>query len=391
MRRLTSFFLLLCSCTLTFAQTDCPNPHDSNSDGAVTISDLLDLLGLFGDVDTDQDGVWDSVDDCVDTTACNYAADPTEACAFADALGDCGGGCEGDSDGDGICDDEDDCFGIVDECGICNGPGPTEIVIDEITILYDSVYAEQIDQWFVFEVGADTTFTYECAQLIACGDPVSYQGYDYTTVQIGDQCWFAENLRNENYENGDAIPASLSDSEWTSAASGSVVVYGEDLGSGCNSDYSPDINACDPAQSLIEYGRLYNWHAVNDERGLCPNGWHVPTDGEWMTMEMALGMLESEVNGTGWRGTDQGMQMKTTYGWRDGLNGTNTSGFSGLPGGGRHLGGYLFFNAGDAGYWWSSTSSESGAWSRHLDYWVTTVRRISMPPNRGYSVRCIQD
>ena len=57
------------------AQTDCTNPYDGNNDGAVTIADLLDLLGLFGDVDTDQDGVWDSVDECVDATACNYEAD----------------------------------------------------------------------------------------------------------------------------------------------------------------------------------------------------------------------------------------------------------------------------------------------------------------------------
>ena len=169
-----------------------------------------------------------------------------------------------------------------------------------------------------------------------CGDPVSYQGYDYATVLIGDQCWFAENLRSENYDNGDAIPAGLSDSEWTSTTSttsGATAVYGEDAG--CNSN-SPDINACDPAQSLNEYGRLYNWYAVDDARGLCPSGWHVPTDGEWMTMEMALGMSESEANSTGWRGTDQGTQMKTTYGWYGGGNGTNSSGFSGLPGGYRY-------------------------------------------------------
>ena len=63
----------------------------------------------------------------------------------------------------------------------------------------------------------------------------------------------------------------------------------------CDNDCS-DIDACDPAQSLNEYGRLYNWYAVDDARGLCPSGWHVPTDGEWMTMEMALGMSEAQAN-----------------------------------------------------------------------------------------------
>ena len=196
MRHLTSLFLLASFCSLSVAQSDCPNPYDGNGDGAVTINDLLDLLGLFGDVDTDQDGIWDSVDECVDATACNFAAEPTAPCAFIDVLGVCGGGCEADEDNDGICDDIDTFIGNEDECGVCNGPGPTEVVIDDITILYDSVYLPQLDEWYVYEFGADTTFSYTCAPL--CGEPVSYQGYDYATVLIGDQCWFAENLRSEN-------------------------------------------------------------------------------------------------------------------------------------------------------------------------------------------------
>ena len=385
MQRLTSLCLFLSFCTIATAQTDCPNPHDSNSDGAVTISDLLDLLGLFGDVDTDQDGVWDSVDDCVDTTACNYAADPTEPCAYIDVLGDCGGGCEGDGDGDGICDDEDDCVGVLDECGVCNGPGPTEVVIEDIVITYDSVFLPLDNDWYVFPISADTTFTYTCAP--SCGDPVSYQGYDYATVLIGEQCWFAENLRSQNYSNGDAIPAGLSDFEWSSTTSGATAVYGEDAG--CN-NYSPDINACDPAQSLNEYGRLYNWYAVDDARGLCPSGWHVPTDGEWMTMEMALGMSESEANSLGYRGTDQGTQMKTTYGWNGGYNGTNSSGFSGLPGGKRRYDGG-FDDAGYNGYWWSSSPLNSNAWDRYLLYYEESVGRTANYRWDGYSVRCVRD
>ena len=220
------------------------------------------------------------------------------------------------------------------------------------------------------------------AEAFACGDPVNYQGYDYATVLIGEQCWFAENLRSENYENGDAIPSNLSNSEWGSTSSGAVTVYNEDA-------------------SLLEtYGRLYNWYAVGDARGLCPSGWHVPTDGEWMTMEMALGMSEAEANETGWRGTDQGAQMKTVYGWSGDAVGTNSSGFSGLPGGFRGLSG----GWGDAeylGYWWSSSPSpyfninfpnNSYFWMRALDgYDDERVLRNGYVPNQGYSVRCIQD
>ncbi len=399
MRHLTSLFLLASFCSLSLAQSDCPNPYDGNGDGAVTINDLLDLLGLFGDVDTDQDGIWDSVDDCVDTSACNYAAEPTAPCAFIDVLGVCGGGCEGDGDGDGICDDEDDCVGILDECGVCNGPGPTEVVIEDITILFDSVYLPQLEEWYVYEFGADTTFTYTCApSLSTCGDPVSYQGYDYATVLIGDQCWFAENLRNENYDNGDVIPSNLSESEWQNTSSGAVAVYGEGS-SECN-DIS-GVDACDEAWSLSEYGRLYNWYAVDDARGLCPSGWHVPTDGEWMTMEMALGMSESEVYDTGWRGTDQGTQMKSTYGYYDydgDGNGTNSSGFSGLPGGMRYNNSSQFIPPGtflEAGYncfLWSSSLGGSNPWFRNLNAFKNNVSRLSYyGPHTGFSVRCIQD
>ena len=166
MKPLTSLLLFLAATWTVSAQESCPNLFDSNSNGAVDIEDFLAVLSVFSDVDSDSDGIWDSQDDCTDLQACNYAVSPSEPCAFIDVLGACGGGCEGDGDGDGICDDVDTCVGELDECGVCNGPGPTEVVIEDITILYDSVYAEQIDQWFVFEVGADTTFSITCAPFL---------------------------------------------------------------------------------------------------------------------------------------------------------------------------------------------------------------------------------
>ena len=282
-----------------------------------------------------------------------------------------------DADGDGICDYEDTCVGELDECGVCNGPGPTEIVIENITILLDSVYTE-ISGWVVFEVGADTTFSYTCAPFFGdCGDPVSYQGYDYATVLIGEQCWFAENLRSENYENGDAIPVDVNDSQWFPTTSGATAVYGEGS-SICSTTYTPEGNACDEAWSLNEFGRLYNWYAVDDSRGLCPSGWHVPTDGEWTVMTDFLGASEP------------GGQMKTTSGWHDGGNGTNLSGFSGLPGGNRdYTGGFGF--AGYYGYWWSSSPNGTSAWCRVLYYENELVYRTSLFQPNGYSVRCVRD
>ena len=316
-------------------ESDCLLASDLDGDGSVGSSDLLSFLSEFG-------------------------------AGFPDA------------DSDGICDNNDDCVGTYDECGVCNGPGPQTLIIENITVLYDSIYADQIDAWFVFEVGADTTFSYICSPFSGdCGDPYSYQGYDYSTVLIGEQCWFAENLRNENYSNGDAIPTNLSESEWENTNSGASAVYGE--GSFYCWHNSPDGDACDEAWSLNEYGRLYNWFAVDDARGLCPSGWHVPTDDEWTVLTNHLGG-ESIAGGP----------MKMDFGWNDCGNGTNLSGFSGLPGGTFHY--QEMGSAGSAGFWWSS--SPSGALDALDRYMVQSndwVYTNSNPRKSAFSVRCIRD
>ena len=168
----------------------------------------------------------------------------------------------------------------------------------------------------------------------------TFDGYTYDFVAIGDQCWLAENLRNEHYANGDAIPGDLSDGEWYNA---------DDTNLGAQAIYSNDES------NLANYGRLYNWYAVDDARGLCPSGWHVPTDGEFMKLEMELGLSESEANQYGGRGTDQGNQMKSSPGDNPSWNGTNTSGFSGLAGGSRDYNGN-FSSEGSHGYFWSASA-----------------------------------
>ena len=210
-----------------------------------------------------------------------------------------------------------------------------------------------------------------------CGQEYDYHGHAYATVEIGGRCWFAENLRSKSYENGHAIPAGLSDSEWSSTTSGATTVHGE--GSSSCSSWTPDGDACDDKWSLKEYGRLYNWYAVDDARGLCPSGWHVPTVEEWTVMTDFLGG-QSVAGG----------KMKATYGWLDGGNGTNSSGFSGLPGGYREYGGPFRVN-GFNGNWWSSSPSGSSAWGRGLYYNYEDARRFDFDPRSGFSVRCIQD
>ena len=193
------------------------------------------------------------------------------------------------------------------------------------------------------------------AACVYCNN-VEFDGYTYSLVQIGDQCWFAENLRTTTYLNGDVIPAGLTDAEWESTTSGAIAVYGE--GSSACFNGSPDIDACDETQSLAEYGRLYNWYAVDDARSLCPSGWHVPTDGEWTD-------LEDFITTQGFSGTE-GAALKSTYGWNGGGTGTDDFGFSALPGGCRRYYDGAFDNAGYYGYWWSSSPSGGGAWYRYL-------------------------
>jgi len=333
------------TCEVYSAQDTVCTPFDNNGDNIVGIGDLIDLLARFGDSDLDQDGIWDS---------------------------------------------EDDCVGAYDTCGVCNGPGPQVLVLDTIIITYDSIYVEAINDWVTYELGADSIFSLQCedpGNFNACGDAIALDGYSYSTVLIGDQCWFAENLRTTIYADGTAIPAGLTDGEWTSTTSGATAVYGE--GSSTCANYSPDIDACDEAQSLAEYGRLYNWYAVDDSRGLCPSGWHVPTDGEWTVMIDFLS------------GGNTGGQLKTTYGWNGGGNGTNSSGFSGLPGGVRYS--YStnyhdagdFHNAGSSGRWWSSSSyvssGSSYAWSRYLYYSNESIHHGSFYLGDGFSVRCVRD
>ena len=112
-----------------------------------------------------------------------------------------------------------------------------------------------------------------------CGDPMNYYGYDYETVLIGGQCWFAENLRTELYQNGDEIPLPISDEEWTML---------EDTGYGGMAYPNESVGA------FNEFGALYNWNAVIDNRQLCPQGWHIPSHLEWGQMEAFAGMEFSE-------------------------------------------------------------------------------------------------
>ena len=207
-----------------------------------------------------------------------------------------------------------------------------------------------------------------------CGDSLDYQGYDYETVQIGEQCWFAENLRNEHYANGDAIPGELSNIAWANTNSGAQAIYDNDV------------------SNLADYGRLYNWYAVDNSNGLCSTGWHVPTDEDWQQLELFLGMPTVELSATAWRGSAQniGGQLKASSGWSNNGNGTDDVSFSAKQSGARDLdGSYVYANT--HGYWWSASAMNNKAWRRSLWYSSGGIYRDFLDREAGQSVRCIKD
>ncbi|UCE18385.1 MAG: hypothetical protein JSV84_16255 [Gemmatimonadota bacterium] len=217
----------------------------------------------------------------------------------------------------------------------------------------------------------------ECLEL-----PKDIDGNIYDIVKIGHQVWMAENLKVTRYRNGDPIPNITSNSEWTHMSTGAYCNYAND------------------AHNVPVYGRLYNWYAVNDSRGLAPEGWHVPTDGEWKQLEMDLGMSQSEADDKYLRGRDEGGKLKAT-GTIEGGDGlwfspntgaTNESGFSALPGGDRYGDYGPFYSMGYLARFWSSTELDgSYAWYRRLSHSNSQVYRGNYLKQDGFSVRCVRD
>jgi uncharacterized protein (TIGR02145 family) len=190
----------------------------------------------------------------------------------------------------------------------------------------------------------------------------------YHTVQIGNQCWTQSNLKVIKYRNGDNIPTGLSNSDWQNTTAGAYAIY----------DNNPVNDGL--------YGKLYNHYAVMDTRGLCPTGWHVPTDGEWTTLETFLG--GSSVAGGALKST---ATQPTPGGWNSPNSGaTNSLGFTAVPGGLRSVDGY-FRLLGSLGYWWSSSSSGSTARCRYLDFSHGYIYQHNIHRPGGFSVRCLRD
>jgi uncharacterized protein (TIGR02145 family) len=174
-----------------------------------------------------------------------------------------------------------------------------------------------------------------------------------------------QNLNVSHYNNGDLIPEVTDPSVWINLSTGAWCYYENRSSNG------------------TVYGKLYNWFAINDARGLAPEGWHVPADSEWTILTDYLG-----------GGSVAGDKMKEagTSHWTSvtGNTGTNSSGFTALPGGYRSDYDGTFLILGQNAFWWSTTQTTSGiyAWNRYIQDEILGSAKYKI---NGFSVRCIKN
>ncbi len=197
-------------------------------------------------------------------------------------------------------------------------------------------------------------------------------GNTYATVLIGTQLWMQTDLKTSKYNDNTDIPNVTVNEEW-------MVLT------------APAYSWFNNTPSSV-FGMLYNWYAVETGK-LCPSGWHVPSDNEFKTLERHLGMTIAEADGSGWRGTNQGTQLKATTTWNPNT-GTNTSGFTALGGGYRYGALGTFADFGVVTYWWSSTlhwDDTTKALYRRLDSTEGRVFREGVSKAGGKYVRCLKN
>jgi uncharacterized protein (TIGR02145 family) len=209
---------------------------------------------------------------------------------------------------------------------------------------------------------------------------IDIDGHIYGIIQIGEQLWMAENLKVTHFNNGDEIPTGYSDSEWDTIWDDAYAVYDDDPSNAEN------------------YGNLYNWFAVDDSRGICPENYHIPTDDEWYILLEYLGGAPSG-SAENWLIAGGKMKDVGTIEDGDGLwhtpneGATNESGFISIPGGFRHMNGDNFVEKGFYSMYWSSTEEyyTDAVFMWYLRYDTSRLYRGMFGWQAGLSVRCLAD
>ncbi len=197
----------------------------------------------------------------------------------------------------------------------------------------------------------------------SAADKIS-DGKEIAFVKIGTQKWMAANLDVTHYQNGDKIPEVKGKRAWENLTTGAWCWYNDDSATGA------------------VYGRLYNWYAVNDPRGLAPEGWHIPAKAEWNKLLTYLGG-ESVAGGA--------LKETGTANWhKPNTDATDTSGFTALPGGECDFGNFKYLHS--EGLWWTTTPKNAGtSYCYFMNNTSGSADKFSLSIKTGLSVRCIKD
>lgn len=205
-----------------------------------------------------------------------------------------------------------------------------------------------------------------------CGMPVYHLGQNYNTVQIGSQCWMSENMNA-------GLPI---DDTYQQTDNDSIEKY-------C---YENEPDSCVKYGGLYQWGELMQYVTDSAAQGICPEGWHIPTDYEWRVLE---GTVDSQYGvgdpvwlNSSWRGFDVAKKLKSQTGWYDNGNGTDEYNFSMIPAG--HRGNYFALILKESGYWTSSTISQY-SWLRQIFWSDDRSSRGFTTRSTAYSVRCLMD
>ena len=195
-------------------------------------------------------------------------------------------------------------------------------------------------------------------------------GNVYPYITIGNQVWMTENINTTKFTDGTNIAIVQDNLVWGSSSTSAYCSY-------------------------TGYGKLYNFYAIADTKKLCPSGWHIPSDGEWKTMEIYLGMTQNQADATGFRGNNEGGKLKYSgcpnYWTCQNIGATNTTGFNAVAAGYRYDNGLNTNSGSSAGFWTSTESDATNAWSRSINYDNAQISRISLNKKFGLSVRCLKD
>lgn len=392
------------------AQTNPNYDPDADGDGCVSITDMLELLSRFGECET---------------IAVTFTVDMSDVSTIAEEGLHLIGTWQLEAETPletSMSDNGDGTWSLT----LALEPGTYEFIFN------NGVSGEGIETssftdcglgWRVETFGEDNFNYFTCFNLCPgetcipepswqCGDGIWYSGKTYSTVAIGNQCWFAENLATTSYSNGDPINQPTNLGEWYAIASeeGATIVSGEGAEQPCSempeccpyqcdecdcdcyySDYgNPEHDPCmdqSPEYTEFIWGRFYNLVAILDARNVCPVGWHVPTFEDWMVVIDQMGGPLSA-----------GHQMMDFDYWDfNSFYDQNEFGFSARPAGYLSPTNWGHYASGGEARWWASTghpdqpaanpASMRIGWSNPGIFWNNDFPY----PNDGKSVRCLRD